>query len=184
MISSLVLFIGHINLASKILSKENKSFDKIVNYAGENWTGQKKTILSDGNLDFLSLLDIRKLWLMINYSLWRANQNYLKVHLSLFSINSKKYIHIWRYQKYPPSQYHSQWGAVSISIFHLSHFIFYRYFCFLEFLSRIDSSNIINFGHWNKKFTDPCFEPRGREKIFWAKYFTKEIKFSEAWAGS
>ena len=59
MISSLVLFIGHINLASKILSKENKSFDKIVNYVGENWTGHK-TILSDGNLDFLSLLDIRK----------------------------------------------------------------------------------------------------------------------------
>ena len=36
MISSLVLFIGDINLASKILSKENKSFDKIVNYVGEN----------------------------------------------------------------------------------------------------------------------------------------------------
>ena len=135
-------------------------------------------------LIFSLFLISESLWLMINCSLWRANQNYLKVHLSLFSINSKKYIHIWRYQKYPPSQYHSQWGAVSISIFHLSHFIFYRYFCFLEFLSRIDSSNIINFGHWNKKFTDPCFEARGREKIFWAKYFTKEIKFSEAWAGS
>ena len=135
-------------------------------------------------LIFSLFLISESLWLMINCSLWRANQNYLKVHLSLFSINSKKYIHIWRYQKYPPSQNHSQWGAVSISIFHLSHFIFYRYFCFLEFLSRIDSSNIINFGHWNKKFTDPCFEARGREKIFWAKYFTKEIKFSEAWAGS